>query len=127
MIVSLLFFLFVFLFFIAMRALKVEFKKDAVLLIVTIASSYLPFLYGGRKKKNMKQTLRGEKSLFLPLTRSLNFIRGDDCFELNKERKKERKILQISSFVATGKAWRGEKLNLEEDCYHQKSHTERLM
>lgn len=47
------FFLFVFLFFIAMQALKVEFKKDAVLLIVTIASSYLPFLYGGRKKKKL--------------------------------------------------------------------------
>lgn len=56
-------FLFVFLFFIAMQALKVEFKKDAILLSVTIASGYLPFLYGGRKK-NMKQTLRGERSLF---------------------------------------------------------------
>lgn len=44
------FFLFAFLFFIAMQALKVEFKKDAIMLSVTIASSYLPFLYRGRKK-----------------------------------------------------------------------------
>lgn len=47
MIVSLPFFLF----FIVMQTLKVEFKKDAIMLSVTIASSYLPFLYGGRKKK----------------------------------------------------------------------------
>lgn len=54
-----------------MQALKVEFKKDAILLSVTIASSYLPFLYGGReKKKSMKPTLRGERSLFAFNTKS---------------------------------------------------------